>query len=371
MTLPRAPVVLMVLALLAACRSASAPVAPTPPTKAAVTTAAPAQPVPKAQLVAIDIFGTKQVTLEQVLAKSGPELRRRCEDAIASDSFPDLRPVVKEIETLGDFAQIEPALIGYYEPDGMKYYLTLDFVDRADAARRRPFFAAPTGTHEDPEALLADWHEYEKRVFALMGAQKMSPDRVACPAFHCLGDSTNPEVKPLFDGIVTRAPRHVAELAAILHDDKSPGKRGTAAYVLAFSSDGVALVKLLLPSINDPDSLVRNNVMRVLYDIAAYHPEVDVPLDPVLAALDFPETTDRNKASAVVSALLKRPGAESLRCPIAQRAGTTLLAMLRLEQPNNHGFAYIILKALSGKDLGERNYDAWQAWLDAAPSRCH
>ena len=37
--------------------------------------------------------------------------------------------------------------------------------------------------------------------------------------------------------------------------------------------------------------------------------------------------------------------------------------MLRLEQPNNHDQAYDVLKAISGQGYGERDYDAWAAWL--------
>jgi len=39
--------------------------------------------------------------------------------------------------------------------------------------------------------------------------------------------------------------------------------------------------------------------------------------------------------------------------------------MLRLEQPNNHDYAYKILKAISGQELGERDYAAWESWLNA------
>ncbi len=48
---------------------------------------------------------------------------------------------------------------------------------------------------------------------------------------------------------------------------------------------------------------------------------------------------------------------------VATRAGATLLAMLRLQQPNNHDFAYSILKRISGQSFGERDYAAWEAWL--------
>jgi len=103
--------------------------------------------------------------------------------------------------------------------------------------------------------------------------------------------------------------------------------------------------------------------MRVVVDIAFHHPELDVPIDPVLEALEHPSTLDRNKASAILDGLLERPDGDRLHRVIAKRAGATLIAMLRLKQPNNHGFAYAILKKVRGQDLGERDYDAWEAWL--------
>ena len=81
------------------------------------------------------------------------------------------------------------------------------------------------------------------------------------------------------------------------------------------------------------------------------------------SALEYPATLDRNKAAAILAALLEQPGKERLYPLVAARAGATLLAMLRLQQPNNHGFAHRILKTLRGRDLGARDYAAWEAWL--------
>lgn len=40
-----------------------------------------------------------------------------------------------------------------------------------------------------------------------------------------------------------------------------------------------------------------------------------------------------------------------------------LVEMLALKQPNNHDFAYRILKQVSGRDLGEHAVESWRAWL--------
>ncbi len=87
------------------------------------------------------------------------------------------------------------------------------------------------------------------------------------------------------------------ELVAVLHEDKRADRRAAAAFLLAHLASGERVVELMLPSITDPSELVRNNAMHVLSLIAIDHPEVPIPVAPILEALRFPSTTDRNKAS--------------------------------------------------------------------------
>jgi len=363
---------LIALLLVAACggtvatpRAARPPAPPgAAPARTAPSSAPPAPRVAAVpELVAIDLFGTRQLTLESLLASHGDELRTFAAAMMRDDPDVDPEVIAARIRALGDFAYVEPALIGYFEPEGMKYYLTIDVVDRQDASRRLAFLPAPTGTHPDPGGLLADWKAYEDKSWELMNAGEMKPDRVDCAAFHCFGDQAHPALAPLASKLITGVPAHAKALAAILRDDRSSEKRAAAAYLLAYTQDGAALVALLTRAFRDDSSFVRNSAMRVVADIALHHPEVEIPVEPVLDALAYPATSDRNKAAAILAGILDRPGASRLHRRIATRAGATLLAMLRLEQPNNHTYAYRILKAISGQTFGERDYGAWEAWL--------
>jgi len=58
---------------------------------------------------------------------------------------------------------------------------------------------------------------------------------------------------------------------------------------------------LLRRRVDDPGALARNDATRMLADVARHHPEVAVPLEPVLHALNGPTTADRNKGVAVVA----------------------------------------------------------------------
>jgi len=356
------------LAALAACAATPAPRPASPQAPAPVrhpTRAEADASRDDLELVAIDSFGTSQVTRQALLDALGDELRRYGEAAMRSDRSYDPTALFAAIRGLGDFAYVEPALVGYFEPDGTKYYLTIDFVDRDDADRRMAFSPDPTGDYPDPAGLLAAWDEYNAKTMELIRSREMSPQRVDCPALHCLGNSAHPQVKAYLERFAAEVPAHVDELQTILRDDHADRKRGAAAYLLAYAPDRPAAIKAILAAFADSSAYVRNNAMRVIADVATYHPTLDVPLEPVLTALSYPATTDRNKAAAILDGLLARPDADEHRDEVATRAGATLVAMLRLQQPNNHDFAYRILKTISGQDFGERNYEAWEAWLAA------
>jgi hypothetical protein len=63
---------------------------------------------------------------------------------------------------------------------------------------------------------------------------------------------------------------------------------------------------------------------------------------------------------ATIDGLATRPENKNIHI---REAGPKLIEILKLLQPNNHDFAYAILKKISGKDFGERNYEAWGRWL--------
>jgi hypothetical protein len=177
--------------------------------------------------------------------------------------------------------------------------------------------------------------------------------------------SPGPDLAPYAERFAARVPARADALAAVLREDARPDHRADAAFLLAHLPDGAGVVELMLPAIRDPEARVRNNAMRVLAMIAAKDPTIAIPLPPILAALDYPTTTDRNKAAAILASLAKL---EPNRAAIRAGAGDLLVKMLALRQPNNHDFAHEILKDLAGRDLGEHDVAAWRAWL-ARPAR--
>ena len=99
--------------------------------------------------------------------------------------------------------------------------------------------------------------------------------------------------------------------------------------------------------------------MRVMMYMAMEDPSLPYPIEALDAALDFPSESDRNKAAYTVRWAAEY---EPHRAAIAASTLPDLLRLLQSERPNIHEPAYEALKILSGRDYGDRDYAAWDAW---------
>lgn len=313
----------------------------------------------------IDTYGSAKLDRERLLARWGKELAqllRDIEDEKEHEKLHASRVAIEQsINAAGDFAFVHISVITYFSPN--RSFLTVDLVDAADRKRRMTFAPTPATTERpDPDGLVALWQEYEEKAMSLLMDGKISPGNEACPFWHCI-TFAHESLLPYREAFAKRVPAAEETLAEILRDDPREEHRGAAAYLLAHLASGPRVVELLLPSVRDESSLVRNNATRVFALMAQSHPEIALPIEPFIEALDFPETTDRNKSLAVLAGLAQH-GDAARRAAIRKGAGERLVAILALRQPNNHDFAHQILVAIAGRDLGERDVTAWRRWLD-------
>jgi hypothetical protein len=315
----------------------------------------------------VDIYGTDAIAVAEFGTRFGGRARALLDavqqnDGAAVDTI--AQSMSGEIRRLADFAWIDMALI--YDPSDTTAYMTFDVVERADSVRRMSFAPVPAGQVEDPAGLLALWRAYEDTVLQRMirGQMPPKPTPADCPALHCVGAfGADPTVGRYERAFVTDAPRHTAMLLRVLREDADEADRGAAAYLLAHAAEPDSAVAALVAAMRDPSARVRNNATRVLMMAATLRAELDVPLEPVLESIDSPTTTSRNKALYLLAALSLRP---ELHDRIRRQAAPTLLRLLRLIQPNNHHPAYLVLKNISGESFGDRDYDAWERWLQRA-----
>ncbi len=320
----------------------------------------------------VDVFGSDRLDADALRAEFGADLDRYVELTRALKSG-DPREVVKvraalaaiETQIAGDLEQRTPlasvalSLVTYELPDPA-VYITVDVVEQGETAKRMPFRPTPTGSFADPGGLLAAWERYSDAVFGLVrSGVKFDPAPGDCPVLHCLAPFDRPELAPylmLFDDGV---PKHADELARIAIDDADAQQRAAAVFLLAHTNDPARVLPLLGRAIHDPSETVRSNALRMLLVIATEHPDFEFPIADLITALDFAQTADRSKAAYCVAALATTP---KYREAIRKDAVPVALELLRLEQPNNHDPAYLILVGVSGESFGERDYAEWARW---------
>ena len=335
---------------------------PPPPQQPAQAAAAEAKPAgqPKT-LAAIDVFGSRRISNDDIIAASG--LVAGGTVVFPSDElFEQLDAAKQRLIERYHFALVEVSPISYFgdSPDASKVFITIDVVDADDTARMK-FAPAPSKTVPDPAGLIAAWLDYEAAVWPLHNSGAYKGPYTCKGGMHCALGFNHPDLERREDLFIEKVPLCVPGLTAVLRDDREDKRRAAAAFTLAYARDPRQVIDALVPSIDDPSELVRNNVMRVLVMIQRQADAVVVPLAAVLRAMHFPTTVDRNKAAYALVEIAKRsPSRDRVR--IAREVGDVLVAMAAMSQPNNRDPAVQILQSISGEDHGT-DAAAWRAWL--------
>ena len=284
--------------------------------------------------------------------------------AQAADNDEQIREVQRVIEERlrrrGPFAYIDASFGASFVPPGtLELSLSVDIVEEEDRVRRMPFRSPPTGNYADPDGLFSLFNEYRANVMdlGLRGAlEGYGPD---CPVLHCVASFQHPVLRPYLSAFNEGARRREHLLYEIAEASSDLEHRRSAIALLAHTNDADRLLPALARAIYDPDPGVRNGAMRVILFIARQEPERDYPISDLIAAMDFPNDSDRNKAA---SALLYASASSAHQEIIRAQGLSSLLRLLRTDNPATHYPAYELLKRISGEDYGPRDHAAWEAW---------
>src|ERR1700733_15167222 len=120
----------------------------------------------------IDVFGTKQLTSEQIYKNCSKELKQITPDLIAAGfDYPErfgkvLGEFTEKVHKMGDFAYFSVSPIFY--SDRKNIYITVDAIDKKDKDQIPTFLPKPTKTFKDPNNLIAEWQVYERMGLELM-----------------------------------------------------------------------------------------------------------------------------------------------------------------------------------------------------------
>lgn len=318
----------------------------------------------------LDTFGSSRIAEEEIRSKFGEAIDElvRAWNEQDKPKYDALDAEIQHaiMQSYG-FAYAKVSLITYFDNPSCPS-LTIDVVEPRDQKRRMPFKKTPTGRYGDLDGLFKKWDEYVAAGFDLMQKGELSEkDFYPCRQFHCVWGHRHPRLAAYEKIFEDEVAAHQQKIAQIYLDDANPDKRANAAFLLAYMRDIHQLMAILQQGFTDSNFNVRNNSLRILIYIAKDHPEIQLPIDQILTALDYPDTTDRNKAAAILFMVADNPETRARYQTQLNLAIPILLEMLALKQRNNHEYAFLILKLLSGRDFGEYDLPAWKEWAKRQP----
>ncbi len=333
---------------------------------------APTLEEPTPYIASLDTFGSAKIDEPKVRKLLGKDLDNWLRMGVTGDPAADVlqKSITKKIVDHFKLAFAEWSIMQYIEPGNLAIRITLDVVEKNDVSRRMPFLPQPKETFADPKNLLAKWYEYQETALSLADQGVLEEQKIDCEgAYHCLFGHNHAKLKPFGDLFKKEVEPNKTALINVLTKDKDGDKRAAAAFLLAYLKDGNQVVSLMMDRIQDPDSLVRNNALRVLGDIAEFRTDITIPVKPLVPVIDYPLVTDRSKAIFLLSAVLNRPGDKAEAAKVAALSKVpTIVALLKSQQPNQSGPAYAVLRRISGEHFAPNDYTKWEKWYERLPA---
>ncbi|MCY1033722.1 HEAT repeat domain-containing protein [Corallococcus sp. BB11-1] len=361
------PAGLLVCSACAAPARSTGPSGVRPAPLAVEAAATPAPPAPQASVApdplylfeGVEVFGIRKLPREELLRLIGMPAPGSRFNLEAGEFTPHLVESKPRLLAAHPLPFCRYSMVTY--PPTRTFRVTVDLVEPGNEWRMR-FAPAPTGSVEDPGGLIAAWGAYQQTYWTLRREGAVSETSVGgCRALTCYGGFDHPQLAPLEATFLEGVPRHTDALVRVLREDRDDSKRMTAAILLSYVRSREALVRYLIPAVHDPFEGVRNEALRLLGTAQEGQPKGLLPLEPVLEALWFPLSSDRNKAAWALVRVVEAEGA-TRRTQILNQAGEVLVEMAGMRQAVDREPARKVLTLLAGRDLGE-DVAAWREWV--------
>jgi len=322
---------------------------------------------PRPFVAGIDTFGSPRINEVVLKEFLGKDLDTWVEMGLSGNpaALELENNLVKRVKDKWGFAQVDWSIVEYFEGETLPLYITLDVVEPQDVATRMPFKSTPTGEHKDPDGLIKAWAEYQDTAIELIETGQIEPEADQCKAFHCPFGHSHARLKRFEKIFTDGVKKNFQSLVDIQTNDKRGEWRASATYLLAYHKDGKKVVSLMVDRIKDPDVETRNNALRVLGDMAEFHPEFVIPVGSVLEALKFPRVSDRSKALYVV--YLSALSSQDARNQILKKWVPEILEILQCKQIDHKELAHGILRKISGKEFAGTDITSWKNWYAKSP----
>ncbi len=312
--------------------------------------------ISSAQEYGVTVFGTDSITNEELIANYSSELNTLMSlyNSDRERYYSGKAALEDKLIALDNFVYANVKLFKSYSNE---YDFIIDFVENSEASNRLKYREISQQQFDDPDSLIAKWIEYEDLSFDLYYDGEITD--MGCPVIHCIWSFNHPKLEPYLHFFNEYAAIHKDKLVNILNKSDSTDYRASASFLLAHSQiEPEELLNALLPSIKDPESVVRNNSMRVIYYIVRAYPNISFDISEVIDALDYPSFTDRNKALVILRSI----SLDDLSKEELNKLVPILLEILEKKDAHNYRNAHRVLKNLSKKEYPINDITKWKEW---------
>lgn len=304
----------------------------------------------------ITVFGTEKITSDTINEHFSGVLRELfiLYEYEREEYHKKRKEFEEQLLEAADFHYVNVQLFRSYT--GVSDFI-IDIVEEPEKEARMNFRSMSFQSFDDPDSLIYFWNEYEERSFELY--RKGEIQDMSCPVLHCLWSFHHPELEMYLDVFNAKVSVHRELLVEILDHSNSENQRASASFLLAHSGlSPEHLLNILLSSVSDSASIVRNNSMRVIYYIVRANPDLHFDLKLITKALDYPSFTDRNKALVILRSL-----PETRLDPLSiKEAIPVLIEILTKKDAHNYRNAHTVLKKMSGEEYEIHDLEKWNEW---------
>ncbi|MBI3299272.1 MAG: HEAT repeat domain-containing protein [Elusimicrobia bacterium] len=320
------------------------------------------------ELGGVEFYGSDRVDADRFAAKHAADIRHMLNrwgaaakpaQAQAEALRVKLEAAAKEMGGFG-WAGLEVVELGDSEGGSSKVLLMVDVVEKDQMSQRYPFRPPPTKDVPDPAGLIAKWAGYEDAGRQAALASGADLKRTACPAFYCPEGTGTPEMNAVESLFLDKVAANKKALAEVLREDKDGRKRARALFLLTYLRDADEVIGHVLAALLDPDTRVREAGVTILNDIAIHHKDVVLPIKEAARMLDYPTSTDRQRALALFLSVGDNPDQRSL---VYGPPADQFLRLLRTKHPGVRDMAHTLLSILSKESHAVDDYEAWDKWL--------
>lgn len=243
-----------------------------------------------------------------------------------------------------------------FYPDIGKFYTTMGC---CQLSANDAYTPVPYPQHKKLD-IIDSMHFFIQEAVSFMISHPEYANRLVCRDYQCITPEI-PEFNAKLKYFRKVVPQSKAWIEKTIFEDKNLERRRAAIFLLAYYPNPEEINQILTRLLDDKNHFIRHDALRVYGEMYPKTKHMDIPVQKILLSAHACDVGERNKALIVLSEAAKKSQYHSL----LKQDTKQFIELLKLKQPNNHVFAYDILKQISHKKYLSTDIASWEHWAQS------